>query len=537
MESTQLRQLADQQLNGTLEDAGFAQLEQALAVDAAARREYVHYMFLHGELACNEEILRALGERELQPARAQAAVPPQGSQLQGWTFALTAALLLALGLAPLVWRPYVPKSARPVATISSSRMLPRASGQPQLNNARLQPGTVRLAGGEARIRFASGADVFLAGPTVLGVTNRDESALFAGRMAARIYQPGLPFLVETPSVRVIDFGTEFGVSVNPQGQTDVHCFDGEIEIQSRVRLPRHYWNFDEEVPRDHANSNLAAEYTGSARRTKGLVGAGAAGFTNQGGSAVVCAARHHETFVVTTGITVEALIAPQWSGAGWTTRSPYDYDEIFRKEDGYNRVLLSFQNDHQVVPTVPLVTAGPCLSFGLNLAGHSYSELDMPLDGREGRPTLAQLKDGRPHHVVATYDSHTGKKGLYIDGQLAFSTRFPPGTLIVSGGTAPAVIGNLPAGIEPFHGVIDEVAYYDFALTADEVAQHYQHMVAGKNYFGLPPGDATSIVEGGWKATAKLVAGEAHRFDASTGRSLGAIPLDRARFAPPRRID
>ena len=90
---------------------------------------------------------------------------------------------------------------------------------------------------------------------------------------------------------------------------------------------------------------------------------------------------------MSTGITVFARFRPTWSGGSG------DYDEIFRKEDGGNRILLSFQNDANNGAATPPVSAGPVLSFGLNVNG-AYSELDMPLDGVAGRPTLAQLADG-----------------------------------------------------------------------------------------------------------------------------------------------
>jgi len=70
------------------------------------------------------------------------------------------------------------------------------------------------------------------------------------------------------------------------------------------------------------------------------------------------------------------------------------------------------------------------------------------------------------------------------------SHRFPVGTIIISGGAAPAVIGNLISGDsealigrEPFSGVIDEVAFYDYALDAITIATHYDLFKAGKDYF------------------------------------------------------
>ncbi|MEX0689533.1 MAG: hypothetical protein WD072_12825 [Pirellulales bacterium] len=48
------------------------------------------------------------------------------------------------------------------------------------------------------------------------------------------------------------------------------------------------------------------------------------------------------------------------------------------------------------------------------------------------------------------------------------------GTLIVSGGPEPAFIGRL-SGRENFNGIIDELAFYNFALKADEINEHHEH--------------------------------------------------------------
>ena len=65
----------------------------------------------------------------------------------------------------------------------------------------------------------------------------------------------------------------------------------------------------------------------------------------------------------------------------------------------------------------------PCGSRRRRLTiGGVYSELDMPLDGQSGRPLLADLENGQPHHVAATYNSATGLKAIFIDGVLRFSS-------------------------------------------------------------------------------------------------------------------
>jgi Lamin Tail Domain/Concanavalin A-like lectin/glucanases superfamily/CotH kinase protein len=244
-----------------------------------------------------------------------------------------------------------------------------------------------------------------------------------------------------------------------------------------------YWSFDEAASGtatalDPAGGNNG-NFIGTATRTTGLTGTGAAQFNNSGSDGVNVGAGVDNAFSVTTGLTVFARIRPQWSG------NSGDYDEIFRKEDGGNRILLSFQNDANNGGANPPVPPGPVLSFGLNVGG--YGELDMPLDGAEGRPTLAQLKDGNTHAVAAVYDSATGLKAIYIDGTLRHSVTLAG--QIQSGGGASAVIGNTStSGGEPFTGVIDEVALWRTALDGGQIMA----LAAGESPLNVSPGTATN---------------------------------------------
>ena len=153
-------------------------------------------------------------------------------------------------------------------------------------------------------------------------------------------------------------------------------------------------------------------------------------------------------------------------------------------------MLLSFQNDYSRpltrATTVPKVNSGPTLSFGLFFVGQDYNELELLLDGQEGRPTLEQLKAQEKTHVVATYNVATGLKALYINGKLMVSHQYPPGTKMLSGGPGKATIGNSPHNHEEaFSGIIDEVAFYDFALTPFMINYHHELSTDNKNYFDL----------------------------------------------------
>lgn len=281
---------------------------------------------------------------------------------------------------------------------------------------------------------------------------------------------------------------------------------GRAEAQTQTFPPSlvSYWNFDESDSGDtnaldQIDINHGSLLSG-VNRVEGLVGAGAANFGNSSSNAISVGSGNGNNFAVTTGISLEFLIQPSWNGS--------NYDHLFRKDDaGATRILLSFQNDNYNGSAVPAVAAGPVLSFGLKVNG-TYSELDMPLDGASGRPTLAELTDGNAHHLVTTYDSVSGEKAIYIDGTLRFSTNLGAGNLISSGGGAGAIIGNWAGTGHGYAGNLDEVAFYNAALSASEVADHNSRILSGFDYFAdditaptvvsitpatVGPTDATSV--------------------------------------------
>ncbi|HTN73976.1 MAG TPA: hypothetical protein VL096_01970, partial [Pirellulaceae bacterium] len=99
MNVTEIRQLADQQLSGTLAAVDFDRLETLLQ-EPANRREYLRYCFLHGELACSDQVLRSLA-----PQAELTAPTASRSWRDAWCFALTAALLLCFIASAFYWEP------------------------------------------------------------------------------------------------------------------------------------------------------------------------------------------------------------------------------------------------------------------------------------------------------------------------------------------------------------------------------------------------------------------------------------------------
>jgi hypothetical protein len=212
------------------------------------------------------------------------------------------------------------------------------------------------------------------------------------------------------------------------------------------------------VPLDLVGRNHGV-FRGTATRTNGLFGLGAVTFRNNTTEAINLGVGTDGSLSFSNGLTIGAWIKPLW------VVSLNSYDVIFSKDDGSNRITFAFQSDSSNALGMVSVPAGPVLAFGLNIGGR-YSELDMPLDGAEGRPTLEQLKDGQPHHVAATFDAASGDMGIWVDGTRRYQANRPG--LVRSGGTAPAMIGNRGlAGGQAFTGVIDEFALWRTALSAD----------------------------------------------------------------------
>ncbi|HWB07289.1 MAG TPA: LamG-like jellyroll fold domain-containing protein [Verrucomicrobiales bacterium] len=293
-----------------------------------------------------------------------------------------------------------------------------------------------------------------------------------------------------------------------------------------------WYAFDEAASGTAAAGDAAGgpngSFIGTATRTAGAGGSvGAVHCNNAGADGVNIGSG----LSFTTGLTISAWIKPLWTG------NSGDYDEIIRKEDGNNRILFSFQNDANNPGASPPVAAGPVLSFGLNTAG-TYRELDMPLDGASGRPTLAALKDGSFHHVAVTYDAATGVKAMYVDGTLRFSTIHSGN--ISSGGGAAAVIGNTSTGGgEPFNGDIDDVALFKVALTGAQIQSLYDRSSTPVTVLPSapqPPRVLVALQNDGNNAAANppVSAGPVLSFGLNTGGTYSELdmPLDGAAGRP-----
>jgi hypothetical protein len=88
---------------------------------------------------------------------------------------------------------------------------------------------LHLLSGLAQLEFYSGARIILQGPSEFTPTGPAGGRLESGRLTGKV--EGGKFQLITPAAKVVDLGTEFGVTVGPLSDTDVCVFVGEVEVQ------------------------------------------------------------------------------------------------------------------------------------------------------------------------------------------------------------------------------------------------------------------------------------------------------------------
>jgi hypothetical protein len=129
-------------------------------------------------------------------------------------------------------------------------------------------------------------------------------------------------------------------------------------------------------------------------------------------------------------------------------------------------------------------------SFGILPNGHVRVELRTSAATTSvDVDSIAVVAQGVETHIVATYDGNVIR--IYINGVFDSETR-APGSISPKPPTAANLIesgvgiGNQTLRHRPFKGLIDEVALYPTALSAERVLAHYQSQFAERVIFQYP---------------------------------------------------
>lgn len=228
--------LCDRLLDGDFTAEDRAQLEFLVLGDAEMRRLYVEILHQHAALRQSASRLGSTSLADMlgslsEPSKIIAMpVPPFfPARIVVYRFAPIAALLLiGAGLALFTLLTRKPTVAT-LAEVKEARW--ESSSVPTEPGAKLGKGRLRLAAGTARIVFRSGAEVSLEGPADLELLESNACFLHSGALVAHVPPPAHGFQVRTESARLIDHGTDFGISADSSGRAQVQVLQGDVEIQ------------------------------------------------------------------------------------------------------------------------------------------------------------------------------------------------------------------------------------------------------------------------------------------------------------------
>ena len=199
------------------------------------------------------------------------------------------------------------------------------------------------------------------------IINTNELKLLHGELSYSAAESQGKTLINIENGQLESDNAQFDLSLGK----DVHTIkvdQGTVILKPKLWKPRHFWNFDNATDRISDAIGGAHGVLGQgAAPVNSLVGKKAIHFDNSsaahihvgsgGGTALGTG-----SFSVSEGITIEAMITPEWS------TEHLDYDEIFRKDyDRAYRLLLSFQNDHPKNERFSHPKNGPGLRLGFGI--------------------------------------------------------------------------------------------------------------------------------------------------------------------------
>jgi hypothetical protein len=231
----ELRTLLDALCEETIDADGARRLAELVLSHPEAERFYIQYVSLHADLSRQfggHAVTVALPRPEPVAEKSRRGL----SKFSRWAIAVSAlaagvvlALLLRSGTesAPRRAEPTDNTVAvllqAPGATWEEGTITPRAG-------APLPPCRLNLKSGLAHIEFYSGATVILEGPAELDLVSANAAYCTRGKLRATVPPQAQGFTVTTPKLELVDRGTEFGLEVGADDKTEVHVFQGKVEL-------------------------------------------------------------------------------------------------------------------------------------------------------------------------------------------------------------------------------------------------------------------------------------------------------------------
>ena len=516
MTSDEQRQLLARAGVGDLTPEESARLLDACRADPALREKLgrltvVERLLAHTHLYTDDGVFVREVRARLRDFPVEFTVRPKRRAVWPGRWAWAAAAALVLGVAGWWLERFDPANALIVrmesATWDTSQVSPQVGGA-------MEAGRLRLTSGLVELRFARGATVIVEGPADFEVLGPQHAFLHQGRVVTRMAAGTKGFILESPRGRLVDLGTEFGVSVGPSGDTEVHVLEGKVEAVpsgQRQTLALSVHQAARLMPQrvEQCAADAGGFITDLPPQALGDVGFLHWSFDEGRGDFSVnrgwkLGPANAKAILRTYP---ESAIGPQWisgqfgAGLSFDGRDEYVEGEFSGIPGGEPRTVAFWVK----VPRDSTIDEGyGIINWGTNKPGHAWQISVNPnvQEGPLGRLRLGvnerfvvgttDLRDDRWHHcAVVMYGGHRPDAGthilLYLDGELEPAARKALGEIRteITGEEAHNMwIGRNLAyrGIEIrtsmgrfFRGAIDEVFICNAALDQEQIRSLMKH--------------------------------------------------------------
>ena len=92
----------------------------------------------------------------------------------------------------------------------------------------LEPSLLQIDEGLVQLEFLKGSTVILEGPVNFELINSNEGSLSSGKLRATVPEVARGFTINLPKGKLIDLGTEFGLSVHNGGSAEIYVYRGNV---------------------------------------------------------------------------------------------------------------------------------------------------------------------------------------------------------------------------------------------------------------------------------------------------------------------
>ncbi|MEM1297197.1 MAG: LamG-like jellyroll fold domain-containing protein [Verrucomicrobiota bacterium] len=507
-------------LDGTLEQEERDAMNALLREHAEARGLYREHMELHARLhldyAGGSTQTRMPGLASMPGNESPTNVIGKIAELPKWWLGIAAALVAALLFNGLILGlrsggEQIVDASNPVDGVAVLSHAVAAvwdeDGASHREGDALPKGQFELTAGLAQIEFFGGATVILEGPAALELISPRRARFLHGRLRASVPEPAQGFTIEAPDFDAVDLGTEFAMSLDADGRSELHVVDGEVALHQK------------------SGSHLQTLTTGLGIRSSGMneiesIAENGGGFVNREQMARLTnegwrerastwqesQARWKEDPDTVVYFDFEdhqpwdrqlrnakkdapggAVVGAQWTQGRWPGKGslefkrindrvrlqiPGEFDSLtfssWVRIEGFDRWLSSLiLTDGWGLgePHWQISDKGE-LILGIGGLGNSFSP-----------PVIGPESLGRWLHLATVFDHRTAKVTHFVDGQLVAETSYPKSIPLRIG---TAEIGNWRSedrmdsnAIRSLNGRMDEFLILQRALSPSEIRQLY----------------------------------------------------------------